>query len=225
MTHLAKAGRGTAAALALALCGCSSAGFGNNNYSQYFQLMRQGLSASMGHAKVTRAQAAAIPYASLGYRLDGGNQMMLLLATDTNGDLLWTSSNHVVIVTRDGRIVRSIGLGRDLAGLNTSNRAPPLSAAFKSSFSTSRFEDFPDLGLYGVSVTCRASAVGRQKIAILGQAITTVRVDERCRSDRLDWSFVDSFWVDADSGLVWRSRQTIHPKGGIVELDTLRPPG
>jgi len=33
----------------------------------------------------------------------------LILGTDSGGDLLWTSPSHAVIVTRDGRIIRTLG--------------------------------------------------------------------------------------------------------------------
>jgi len=98
--------------LALATAACSSSNSGNTSYAQFFQVIRQSWTASWGNARVTREQAAAIPYASLGYSLDGGNQDILVLATDSGGDLLWTSAAHVVIVTRDGRIVRTVGLGK-----------------------------------------------------------------------------------------------------------------
>jgi hypothetical protein len=224
----ARTGRGLAGvALAFLVASCSSSGSGNTNYAQFYQLMRESLSASFGKIRVTRDQAASVAYASMGYSLDGGNQAMLILATDSGGELLWTSSAHVVIVTREGRIVRTLGLDHDLSGLTTRNNVPPppLTAAIHAPFTSTRLQDFPELGLYGVQVSCRATAVGRQSIKILGQAVPTVRVDESCRSSRPDWSFTDNFWVDGDSGLVWRSRQHVHPNGGTVETEIFRPPG
>ena len=64
----------------LALAGCTNA---NNNYTQYFQLMRQSFSQSFSNGAVPREQAAAIPYASIGYRLNGEREQLLVLATDT----------------------------------------------------------------------------------------------------------------------------------------------
>lgn len=214
-------------ALALLAGSCSSSSSGDTSYSQFYQVLRQSFSASFGNVRVTREQAAAISYASMGYRVDGGNQAMLVLATDSGGELLWTSSAHVVIVTRDGRIVRTLGLGHDLSALTTRDQAPPPApaAAARAPFASIRLEDFPELGLYGVSVSCRAHMVGRQAIKILGQAIATIRVDEACDSRKPEWSFTDSYWVDVDNGLVWRSRQHVHPKGGVVETELLRPPG
>ena len=229
MTGLkSRAIRGLAgSALALLVGGCSSSSSGNTNYSQFYQILRQSVSASFGNARITREQAAAIPYATMGYSLEGENQALLVLGTDSGGQLLWTSSAHVVIVTRDGRIVRTLGLGHDLSGLTTRNNMalPAPAMAMREPFSATRLEDFPDLGLYGVVVNCRAHLVGRQSITILGQAISTFRVDEICNSLRPDWSFTDSFWVDGDSGLVWRSRQHVHPQGGMVETEIFRPPG
>ena len=217
----------TAATLAFLAASCSSGSTGNTNYTQFYQIMRQSLSASFGKVRVTRDQAASVSYASMGYSLDGGNQAMLILATDSGGELLWTSSAHVVIVTRDGRIVRTLGLDHDLSGTTARNNTPPppIAAAIRAPFTSTRLEDFPELGLYGVPVSCRARMAGRQSINILGQAIPTVRVDESCNASRPSWSFTDNFWVDGDSGLVWRSRQHIHPQGGTVETEIFRPPG
>ena len=214
-------------ALVLMAAGCSSSNSGNTSYAQFFQVVRQSWAASFGEVRVTREQAAAIPYASLGYRLDSGNQGILVLATDSGGDLLWTSSAHKVIVTREGRIVRTVGLGRDLSNLTSRDQSglPPVAAAVRAPFSSTRLEDFPDLGLYGVRVSCRTTLAGRQSVKILGQTIATLRVDESCNSRSPDWSFTDSFWLDQGSGFVWRSRQHVHPKGSLVEIEIFRPPG
>jgi len=213
--------------LALVAASCSSSNSGNTSYEQFFKIISQSVSASFGKARITREQAAAIPYASLGYRIDDGNQGLLVLATDSGGDLLWTSAAHVVIVTRDGRIIRTVGLGQDLSNTTSRDQSglPPPAAAVRTPFSSTRLEDFADLSLYGVQVSCRAKLVGGQNIKILGQAIATSRVDEACSSRNPDWSFTNSFWVDKDSGFVWRSRQQVHPKGAPVEIEIFRPPG
>jgi hypothetical protein len=120
-----------------------------------------------------------------------------------------------------------VGLNHNLAGTTLASGAtiPAPAEATKGTFASTRQMDFPELGLYGLTVSCRASAQGRQTIKILGQALTTVRVDESCESSTRKWSFVNSYWIDPDNGLVWRSKQHIHPKGGIVEIQTLRPLG
>ncbi len=60
-------------------------------------------------ASIARDDAARVPYASIGVRIDGGPQILLVLATATGPDLLWTSGAQVAIVTRGGRILKTAG--------------------------------------------------------------------------------------------------------------------
>jgi hypothetical protein len=215
-----------ALSLPLALAGCGSAQSGNTNYSQFLQIARQSLDASFGKIRVTRDQAASIPYASMGFMQDGGNESIVILGTDSGGEQLWTSSAKVVIVTRDGRITRTLGLDHDIAGMTARGGVMPApAAAITAPFTSTRLQDYPEMDMYGVIVSCSARAVARQTIKILGQPIATMRVDESCRARKPEWRFTDTFWVDTDNGRVWRARQHIHPKGGMIETEIFRPPG
>lgn len=209
--------------LALVAGGCSSRG---SPWSQYFQLTRQSFSGGRNQG-ISREQAAAVPYASLGYRLNGGTEMMLVLATDNNDDQIWTAASHVVLLTRGGRIARSVGLSHDRGGLEarSGDALPPLSDALKGPYRSTRLIDLPDMGIYSVPLNCLTSARGAQTITILGASIATVRVDETCQSASPRWSFTDNFWLDAQSGFVWHSVQHLHPAGTTVQVEILRPPG
>ena len=216
----------SALALVLLTAGCSSGLYGNTNYSQFLEIARQSMKASFGKVRITRDQAAAIPYASMGFIQDGGKESMVILGTDTGSEQLWTSAAKVVIVTRDGRIVRTLGLDHDLSGMTARGGALPAPAvAIAAPFTSTRLQDYPEMDMYSVIVTCSARAAGRQTIKILGQPIATMRVDESCRARKPEWSFTDSYWVDTDNGRVWRARQNIHPQGGIIETEIFRPPG
>jgi hypothetical protein len=210
-------------ACAIGLTGCSSQP--DWMYQQYFQLVRQSVAGSFGSHHVTREEAAAIPYASLGYRVDGSPQSLLVLASDVGGEELWTAKTRVVILTRDGRIVRTVGLAHDLSAVAAQGALSAPSSALKGPFSSVRLADFPDLAAYGTELKCAASTAGPETVSILGSAIRTIRVDESCRNAALGWSFVDNYWIDPHNSLVWRSRQHIHPKGETVEIEMLRPPG
>jgi hypothetical protein len=216
----------SALALVLLTAGCSSGQSGNTNYSQFLQIARQSFTASFGKVRVTRQQAAAIPYATMGFIQDGGNENMVILGTDQGGEQLWTSAAKVVIVTRDGRIARTLGLDHDLSGMTARGGVLPTpAAALVAPFTSTRLQDYPEMDMYGVIVSCSARAAGRQTVKILGQPIATMRVDESCRARKPEWSFTDSYWVDTDNGRVWRARQHIHPRGGIIETEIFRPPG
>jgi hypothetical protein len=210
-------------AVALLLAGCSSQ---TNVWGQYFQLVGDSYRNSTGGGIVTLQQAASVPYASLAYRVDGSSEQMLVLATDNGGNQLWTAASRVVLLTRDGRVLRSIGLPHDRGGTSPqanqqfSRPADALKAAYRST----RLMDFPDLGAYGITVNCVAAARGRYVLTILGTALPVTRIDETCQSQRPRWSFTDNYWVDADSGFVWQSLQHIHPSGTRLQIKILRPP-
>ena len=202
----------------LLLTGCGT----QSPWQDYFQVVRQSLGG--GALKVTLEQAGSIPYASLGYRIDNSPQAMLVLATDTNDDLLWTGRSRVVLVTRDGRVLRSVGLPQDRATTTFQQGATPPGAARSGSFRSSRIIDLPDIGAYSVTLNCTTASRGRQMVNILGTAMATVRVEETCQSENPRWSFTDVYWVSPDNGFVWRSQQHVHPKGGVLDIEILRPP-
>ncbi len=211
---------------ALLLVGaCSSSG--TSGYSQYYQVLRDSVAASFGDGRITKDQAAAIPYASMGYRLNGGNEQLVVLATDANGEQLWTSAAHVVIVTRDGRIARTVGLEHDISGMasKVGDKLPEIAAALNGDLRYIRLQNFPSLPAYDVALNCTLSHKGTQTVTILGRGIATFRVDEVCSSTNPKQSFTNSYWIDPETGLCWRSRQQIGPQGDVVDTEILRPPG
>jgi len=217
--------RTAALAILFMLAGCSSSG--TSDYSQFYRAVRQSVAASFGDARITKAQAAAIPYASMGYRVNGGAEQLVVLATDANGEQLWTSAAHIVIVTRGGRITRTVGLEHDVSGVTpkSGQQIPDVGAALKDNVTYTRLEDFPDIPAYGAALVCTLSRKRAQTIVILGRGIATIRIDEICRGTDLKWSFMDSYWIDPGTGLAWRSRQHLNPKGVVIDTEILRPPG
>src|SRR3954463_2616453 len=177
--------------LAAGLAGCGS--WGNFTYRQYGNLLGQAFRSSFAHATVPREAVASIPYASMGYRLNGGDEAVLVLATKNEQSELWTAPSHVVFQTSLGRITRTVGLPRDLGGLSPQEGAvlPPLSGALKAPFTSRRIADLPQENIYGLPITCTTVAGRPETIVILGQALSAMRVDENCESRQLNWRFVD----------------------------------
>ena len=145
---------------ALLLTGCASGD--GNVWGQYYRILKQGFAGSFGDQGVTRDVAAAVPYASLGYRLNGGAESLIVLATDTHGDLLWTSSAHIVLVTHDGRLLRTVGLPHDISGVLPAmgNSLPAPAAVLKGAFTSVRTVDFPDTGIYSVPISLQDDCGG-----------------------------------------------------------------
>ena len=104
-------------------------------------------------------QAAAIPYASMGYRLNDGAEQLLVLATDSE----WRTALDFGVAYRDRRPAADASCAR-LACLPMSSAVtptvgqavPPLAAALSGPLSYSRLEDLPDSRAYGAALSCKA---------------------------------------------------------------------
>ncbi len=216
-----KVRRGSGALLALAaatlLAGCSSEG--NGDWIAMYHMARDSWERSGGPVQLE--EASAIPYATMGIRIGGDMEQILVLATENGSRRLWTSAAKIAIVTRDGRIEAVAGLQYNLAG-----HAAPANA--KVDWKVRRhyvwIADFADLGAYSVKIECDDVPQEPEQIVILGQGIDTLRVEENCRSELLDWSFTNTYWVSRISNRVWRSIQYVHPKLDALEFELLRPP-
>ncbi len=206
-----------AALAALGAGGCSSDG--NNDWRAMFDAVTQ--SYETRNAAVSLDEAAAVPYATLGLRTGEGREQILLLATDVNGQRLWTVGTQVAITTRGGRIVATSGLEYDLT--NLSGEAAT-AAEWARQRQTHFIADFAKQNLYNIRIDCSDTPLGTEVITILGADFTTLRVEEKCRSEQLGWDFTNTFWIDPDSGRSWRSIQQTHPKADPLEIEILRPP-
>lgn len=213
---------GLAAAAPLLLGACSSDS--SSGWTQLLGLAKQSFNRP---EKVTLEQAASIPYATIGVQFGDNPETVLVLASDLHGTRLWTSAARISITTRNGRILQTAGMPKNLTatyiqGNDTlANIAP---AAELATMRSSRLLDFREDSMFSIPVTCGLEPRGPAPIVILGKRLDTTRYDESCSSTVLDWSFTNSFWIDA-SGFVWKSIQHIHPDAGPVEIEVLRPPG
>jgi len=174
-------------------------------------------------ASVGRDEAAQVPFASIGVRSDNGPQLLLVLATDTAGDLLWTSAARVSLVTRAGRIVKTAGFHDNLAATRFLSD-DPLAELGGIAMQSSRMIDLPEAGSYSVPVNSTYSVANIETIEILGTSLRTVPLIETNNCPALKWKFQNRFWRDPDTGFVWRSTQTVSPKGPTLTVEVLRPP-
>lgn len=208
----------TACLLMLGACSSDS----DTDWSQMYGMVTQALDAQ--EAGITLQQAGAVPYASIGVRLNGGTEGMLILATTSpQNEQLWTSSAKIGLLLRGGRIVRTAGLEHNLSGIVARDGdygAPSVKANGTSEWNM----DFADLNLYSVPVSCVSKVRGPVAVKNFTVDIPTVRVDERCHSNKVDWTFVNSYWISPTTGLVWHSIQYVSPNSGPIEIEVLRPP-
>jgi hypothetical protein len=168
---------------------------------------------------VTREQAAAIPYASIGVQSGNSNQVVLVLGTIQDGSAQWLS-RQILVTTRDGRIVETAGFPNNLTKMDFAG-GPPLPRA------GTRYAllfDLEDLGVFGARAECAMADKGPEAVTILGANIPTRHLVEDCDMHLIGWSFENEFWLDAKTGFVWQSIQYVHPKLPPLTVQVFRPP-
>ena len=204
------------------LCGCSSET--GSDWPQVFDMMKTYWGGS-GSGAISLDQAAAVPYASIGVRVGDSSQALFVLATQSGDALQWLSGQRVALTTRDGRIVRTAGLAHNLVALVPGAGGSGAAADWSRPATLNWVADLSDPTSFSVQIRCQRAPEGMETLTVLGKQVQALKVEERCAVQSLDWSFVNSYWVDPTSGLVWKSIQTIHPALDPVEIETLRPPG
>lgn len=213
-----------AAAAAPLLARCSSDP--NSANASLTHMLAQSLNPFSGGSATTLAEVAGVPFASLGVRVGGGRQTLLVLAAQTGSSTLWTSSSHIALEIQAGRILRTAGLPHDLSATDLSE-PDPLQAGLQNLRAPARAKralDFVDRKLFGIVVESTLTPAGPAEIDVLGTPVKTVHAVESCSSAALAWTFANEYWADIAGGQVWRSSQFIHPDLDAVEIELFRPP-
>ena len=175
-------------------------------------------------AAITRDQASAVPFASIGVSVGDSPQVLLALATQLRNARLWTSSAHIALETRSGRITRTAGLPHNMSQ-NVFSGSDPLQEGFGELRAPYEYLiDLPDRNVYQARVSYEMESRQATEIRILGARLTVIRARERGSCSELGWQFSNEYWSDAKNGFVWRSRQAIHPDLDDVEIVVLRRP-
>jgi hypothetical protein len=210
-------------AAACALAGCSS----GESSLESSPLTRTvgGIGDAFSTSTITLDQVAEIPFASIGYSVGGNNETMLVLSAENGGQLIWTSSAKIFLVTHRGRIVRTIGLDHDLRELVLENGAHTalFDAALGKDAKTVWRARFSDPDELSAEMSCVAHGMGAEPVTILGRMRDAIRVEESCVSPNLRWRFTNTYWVDTVGAQVLRSVQHVHPRLQAVTTEILRP--
>lgn len=165
-----------------------------------------------------------LPYASVAVSMKNARRALLVLAKAEADELHWVSSDRGVLVTRNGRLVRTVGLPENLArtdfvgGDFFENDALPRS----DPSSARRMVDLLPGNRYGMVVESTLVRAQEERIRIGRHEHDTVRFAEHCVAPQLSWEFTNAYWIDG-RGMIWRSIQHVTPGLGPVEIEITKP--
>ena len=162
---------------------------------------------------ISREIVENIPYASGLLKIGKGTQGLVILESIEKNNYLWVSKDKVYIVTKDGRIERSIGLQNNLTKISSIDQSfkdvltkPNLVTEYYSYYS------FEDPLLFDLKVAISIENKGIHEIEILGERRKLVLIEESISSELIGWKEKNKFWVDPIDYFVWKSEQNITPK-------------
>ncbi len=176
-------------------------------------------------SQITRAQVDSLPYATVAAKLGRGPRFVGILGKAEGNDLHWNAVS-TVLVTRRGRVIRTVGLSANLTRTELVDQDPVSGLVDIEQFPVAarRLVDFGPPYRFNVMVEGVFEEVGRETVEILELQFDTRVFREKCTARDVDWKFTNTYWVDPENGINWKSRQHIHPDLPALDLDILKPP-
>lgn len=174
---------------------------------------------------VTRADLNAVPYAMIALRIEDSPPAFVVPVADNGGYLVYQDTARRAVVMHGGLITATHGLGHDLDALAHEREDPvavptPLPEWPGSILRSYRFAVQGTDG-YQIAVGCTFERGVRETIEIVELTFEVVRIVETCSNPRR--TFTNTYWVDPDSGFIWRSQQWVGPNLEPMMIDIIRP--
>jgi hypothetical protein len=206
---------GLTLALTLAFAGCSSVSRGS---LESVRLAVQGKK-----VEPTAASVAAVPYFQLQANAPGG-EAILILGNSDRGQLGWYGTAHDIVFTRDGLLVKTVGLPQNLddSMFPSDNPFHAGLQQLHGPLEYTRRMDWSPGYRYGVLMQARLEPKALEDVEILGTVHRLRRIDERLSAPGLGIHMTNRYWVDPSDGFIWKSRQYVTPDFPL-ELIQLRP--
>ena len=176
-------------------------------------------------APVTREGVDKLPYATMLAQIGKSGNALVVLTTAEQARYSWIAADSVVLVTENGRLIKSVGLRQDRTACKTQGQEPLLQLAQQPQDSLNhRYTiDLRYKNLYSIPVDATLSFEGEENITILGNTYQTRRYVEYNHAALLDWEFTNTYWLDSKTGFVWQSVQYLSPDLPPVFMAVTKP--
>lgn len=177
----------------------------------------KGLSTSLWHSivgtdgvQLTDDDIQNMRYASQYMSINGGPQLFVVLAYDENGQQKWVTQDRATLVTQNGRVVKTVGLGDNLTQVSnlTDDPLAKVNQIIDGATWTRQmaWTEHQQVRMATVRSTFRWDGSDTLKV---GSSVTPVRVlDEEVTASGKTWH--NRFWVDSD-GHIRQSKQYLGP--------------
>lgn len=173
----------------------------------------------------TRAQLDEIPFATIALSIDDSPRAFVVPLADNGGYLTYMDATRRGFVMQGGAVVGTLGLGVDLNGVRNGRNDP---VAYQTPLANwpgqiARSYQFKRRGgtEYQIALTCTFQRVASERIEIIERFFNVVRIAETCTNRARQ--VVNQYWVEPDTGFIWKSVQWVSPKQPQLTLEIVRP--
>ena len=170
----------------------------------------------------------AIPYASLRMKIGKGSAGLLILESVEKKSYTWVSADNVfIVINKNGRIIETAGLTNNL----TESLTTKLEDAFFKDVTnqdlivkTKRHITLDNPPVNSLPLEVSLKLIGIEEVVILGQKKELQLVEEQIENKYIRWKFTNKFWLDPETGFVWKSIQQIAPNIPPVLYEVTKKP-
>ncbi len=166
-----------------------------------------------------------LPYASMAVSLPNMKRGLVILSKVEGDELHWFTADRGVLVTRFGRVVRSVGFPGNLAKIEfiDPDFLDP-AVALRDGLVCRRRLDFSPGNYFGALLTAQIYLRGSEAIQIGKRQRALRLIEEHAVLAGLDWAFINRYWVD-ERRFVWRSEQHLVPASPVMQIEVMKPYG
>lgn len=209
---------GAGGLLAGALAGCAGS-------SPAMRTLGAVMNQRFGGDPFTREQVESLPYATLAVSLGSLPRAMLVLMRIEGEDMHWVAADKGVVVTRHGRIVKTVGLADGNLANTVMLETDPLAPTgnWRQSRRWRRSLDWQPGSEFGVTLSADWQPEGAEEIHTFMGPRRLLRVREVGLASPGDRVLENRFWIEEETGRVVASLQQIAPKIPAIKMEVLKP--
>lgn len=187
--------------------------------------------ATLGYKDVelSRAQITALPYAAIQLKWGQGPRVLSVLGFAEGNELKWLTKDKKMVVTRHGRLIKTLGYPQDLryVGNIGADPLPNLLHLWQQQnaegMAWGSERDWQPGYYSGYPVLSRFSYQGEDTLTILDEPVRLLKFSEQVRYPKLNITDTNTFWLSPSSGEVIKSLQAMGPGLPVFEITVLKP--
>ncbi|CCG88775.1 YjbF family lipoprotein [Erwinia piriflorinigrans] len=175
--------------------------------------------------QMTNEQIHNLPYASMYLRINGGQQLFVVLGYNENGQQKWITRDKAMLVTEHGRLVKTLGLAENLNQVSNLQHDPLRDALhLTSGTSWNRIIRWTENGkVRADTAVSRFTQQPDEVLPLAGQSVACHVWQEAVSLAENGASWRNTFWVDISSGQIRQSQQILGADSLSIDVTILKP--